>query len=385
MPTATIVHNQWMKRPPDERFTSLTALGAMTSYRYKKAKEAVLPNRHITVLPSATDRNSIIAQYKGKTGEYPAALTHWSFGQLSTLAGAPAAYLRSGLPGALVADNLNWGLHHARQVEQVGILLRRPESEVTLAAATGPKYGRVWDAEVADELINEFGDGVTGAWRVPGEFGKQVPITPENTTLYGSDRDIWIFLANETNRVNVPNRRDGKPGSWSRGFYATNSEVGAGVLGFGVFMFDYLCCNRIIWGLQDKHEIRIRHTAGAPLRWDEEVRPVLRELARTDISAVPIEETIKAAQNKKLDTDIEEWLSSRFNNRTYAGPMIAVHLAEENRPIETLFDAVTAATAYARRIEHQDTRVAIERTAGSWLNPLVNPKNRQNTIQSIQL
>jgi len=40
------------------------------------------------------------------------------------------------------------------------------------------------------------------------------------------------------------------------------------------------------------------------------------------------------------------------------------HTAEENRPIETLWDVTTAATAYARGIGRTDDRVAIERIAG---------------------
>jgi hypothetical protein len=52
--------------------------------------------------------------------------THWSFGQLASLADVPAAYIRnSGMPGALAADNVNWGLHHSRTVEDVSVLIRK--------------------------------------------------------------------------------------------------------------------------------------------------------------------------------------------------------------------------------------------------------------------
>jgi hypothetical protein len=39
-------------------------------------------------------------------------------------------------------------------------------------------------------------------------------------------------------------------------------------------------------------------------------------------------------------------------------------MTEEERPIETLWDVTTAATAYARGIQYQDERVDIERAAG---------------------
>ena len=46
----------------------------------------------------------------------------------------------------------------------------------------------------------------------------------------------------------------------------------------------------------------------------------------------------------------------------------AAHEREEGRPIETLWDAVTGVTAYAKTIEHQDNRVGIERLGGKLLD-----------------
>src|SRR3546814_16426255 len=48
----------------------------------------------------------------------PIAPTNWSFGQLSSLVGAPASYLR-GLPAALAGINLQHGLlsHRGEQVK----------------------------------------------------------------------------------------------------------------------------------------------------------------------------------------------------------------------------------------------------------------------------
>lgn len=41
------------------------------------------------------------------------------------------------------------------------------------------------------------------------------------------------------------------------------------------------------------------------------------------------------------------------------------HEAEEQRPIETLWDVTVGATAYAKSIPYQDERVAVERKAGA--------------------
>jgi len=358
---------QWASRPADERFTSLPALAAFTRYERDHAARRTMPNRGLTVLPSATDPLDVAVA--GPNG-HPAQFTHWSFGQLCSLAGVPSSYIRdSRMPGALAADNINWGLHHSREVESVSVLLRRREDDTGaktthLAAVNGPDYGVVWNADIAETMVRQFGDGVSGDWRIPGEFGQHVEPTKANTTLYASDRDMWAFLADEDRRIEVPARRDGKSGSLARGFYISNSEVGASRLVLGMFLFDYVCCNRIIWGATEHTEIRIRHTSGAPHRWAEEVRPILEQYANA--SPVGVADTIAAARAAKIKGDVDTFLATRFG-KGIAGHIQAAHLVDEMRPVETIWDAITGATAFARTIEHVDRRVKVERAAGDLL------------------
>src|SRR3546814_7356230 len=79
----------------------------------------------------------------------PIAPTNWSFGQLSSLVGAPASYLR-GLPAALAGINLQHGLlsHRGEQVK----LLKTNEGRSELRAVTGPDYGRIRSEEHTSEL-----------------------------------------------------------------------------------------------------------------------------------------------------------------------------------------------------------------------------------------
>jgi hypothetical protein len=72
-----------------------------------------------------------------------------------------------------------------------------------LSAVNGPNYGHVWDADIIDLLVDRFGDGINGQWRVPGEFGQRVTVTKDNTTLFASDRDMFVFLADEENRIGI--------------------------------------------------------------------------------------------------------------------------------------------------------------------------------------
>ena len=362
MTTLMQASNQWASRPDDQRFTSLSALTEHCAAQRQRSRATVVANRRVEIRPAPTDAIRGL-EMVGPHG-HSANMTHWSFGQVASLAGAPAGYLRK-LPAPIAADALNYGLKFGRPVEETGVLLTRQDAGVELRAATGPNYGRIWNADIAGMLLKRFGDG-DGHWRVPGEFGKRVEVTKANTTLYASDRDMFVFLADEENRIEVPARRNGQAGSLARGFFVWNSEVGAATLGVGFFLFDYVCCNRIVWGAEQYTEKRLRHTAGAPDRWLEQVAPVLEDYSRA--SAAPVTAALTAARTDRLgDADaVNEFLAKRFSAKVAQAVSLA-HLADEGRPIETRWDAITGITAYARSLQHQDSRVELEREAGKLL------------------
>lgn len=371
MTTLMQASHQWASRPADQRFLDLNELRARTLAGKNNSTGKVVATKALQFEPMDDHKG---LQIKGQNG-VAADITHWSFGQLAGLAKAPAGYLRE-LPSELVADNLNYGLKFRREIDEVGVLLTReqtdsldgfaPATRVEMRAATGPNYGRIWNADIADSLVNRFGDGRTGDFRVPGEFGKQVEITRNNTTIYGSDRDMFVFLADEEHRIDMQGRRNGEPGSLARGFFIWNSEVGSTSFGVAMFLFDYVCMNRIVWGVKQFSEIRLRHTVSAPEKWLDNVEPLLMEYANS--SAAPVEETIRNAQAKKLDSDLDDFLKSRKFNKSQISAIKATHEAEEGRPIETIWDATVGVTAYAKTIQYQDDRVAVERAGGKILD-----------------
>jgi hypothetical protein len=413
MTTIMTANAEWSKRPADERFTSLTALQDRVDHMRATSRAAVVSNRGFDVVPGMWRRNEpaapVVAPAQTGGDDLAAILrqplarqpanagdgvtfttdetgtglalvskaghayrpSHHAFGQLATLAGAPAGYLRS-LPSAMAADCLNYGLHHARDVEEIGLLLQK-NGDATLRAATGPNYGRIWDAEIVRTLTDMYGDGLTGRFRVPGEFGHRVEVTKENTTLYAGDRDMFVFLTDEENRIDVPNRRDGKAGALARGFMVYNSEVGSRSFGIETFLFDYVCANRIVWGATGHQSFRMRHTSGAPDRWLEQLKPALRAYA--DASTEGVTDLIAAAQAKRIakteagDSNAEavnNFLLKRFT-KAQANGISAAHMLEEGRPIESLWDASVGATAYAKGIEWQNERVEVERKGGELL------------------
>lgn len=358
MTVLTQASRQWASRPDDERFTSLDALVAHTTHQREISRGMALPSRALSAAPVEGDdmRKSLVIV--GPDGA-PTTPTHWAFGQLAQRVGAPAGYLRE-LPADIAADALNYGIFK-RPVEDMGVLLRK-NGGVELAAVTGPNYGRIWNADIANALRARFGDGLTGDFTVPGEFGKAVEVNKRNTTIYASDRDMFVFLADEKHRIEVPGRRPGLTGSLARGFFVWNSEVGSKTLGIGTFLFDYACSNRMVWGAEGYEEIKIMHSVGAPTRWIEEVAPAIEAYANK--STETITTAIGAARAARIDPDkVDEFLRKRFT-RGQAVAIKAVHLAEEDRPIETLWDIAVGASAYAKGIKHQDDRVLIEREAG---------------------
>lgn len=354
--------HQWATRPADERFASLIDLQKHTGNIRENSIGGAVSTKRIDFMPKEGDEmKGLQVVVKDNLLD----LNNWSFGQAAALAKCPAGFLRS-MPAPIAADCLNYGMKFLRDTEDVGTLRYEPGIiDPVLTAATGPNYGRVWNSEIVDALVKRFGDGVTGQWKVPGEWKKQVEITKENTTLFASDRDMFVFLCDEEHRIDMDNRRDGQPGSLARGFFLWNSEVGDGSLGAAFFLFDEVCQNRIVWGAREYKEIRIRHTSGAPDRWLGEITPVLSEYANS--AAKGVQETIKAAQDKKLGDELDKFMSSRFTARL--GTMAkAAHEREEGRPIETVWDVVTGLTAHAKTIANNDDRVKVEREAGKLLD-----------------
>lgn len=357
------LHHQWATRPADERYTNIPDMVRLFEGMDKVTVARVSNTREIEVRPIDGDSKGLVLV--GKAG-VPAAPTHWAFGQLAQRAGAPASYMRD-LPSPIAADCLNWGLR-SRNVEEVGLLLRQVDGGLTLDAATSASYGRVTNSAVTRAILNVYGDGVTGRFRVPGIRGKKLEgVTKENTTLFASAQDMFLMLCDEENRIEIKDRRDGQPGSLARGFIVWNSEVGAQTLGIQTFYFDFVCANRIIWGAEGVQTVRVRHTSGAPMRWIEEVSPAIAKYA--DGSAKDVVAAINEVRKARLgdEAQVQEFLLKRFT-KAQARAISETHMLEEHRPIETLWDAAVGVTAYAKTIQWQDERVAVERKAGDILS-----------------
>ena len=219
----------------------------------------------------------------------------------------------------------------------------------------GPAYGRIFDHEVV-AAVREMNDD--GRWHIPAA-SYQATDPLRATTLYASDRDVFIFLVDEENPVTVD--VGGSTRHLFRGFMLWNSEVGSKRLGLLTFLYDFVCDNRMVHGAREVKEFSIRHSKGAPARFAAEVRPLLRSYANS--SAGGAEAELRRAVEKAVgrsDEEVAAWLLAREFSKPEAGQIIDLAKREEG-DARTIWQVVNGGTALARSISHADGRVAFER------------------------
>jgi len=365
------VSSEWFSRPEDERYLSLTALHDAVRSRADRATARTVETRALRVEASRDNAERLALIMPDRDG--PVAPTHWSFGQMCGLVGAPAAYLRQ-LPAPLAGINLQHGLlsHRGELVKT----LEADDGRVELRAVTGPDYGRIWDHELVAAVMRIAGDGVGDTrWKVPGVLDWSTmthnpfeAVTKDTTTLYASDRDVFLFLVDDAHPIEAGRLANGDPDLFFRGFYCWNSEVGSKTLGMASFYLRAVCMNRNIWGAEGFEEIAIRHSKFAADRFAREATPALESFAHS--SATPFMAGIKAARERIVAREDDErmgFLRKRGFSKGETEKIIATVLDDEGRPPESVFDFVQGITALARTKPHQDARLELEGRAARLL------------------
>src|SRR3984885_14028157 len=366
------VSSEWFSRPADERYLSLSELHASVRNRTERSRTRTVESAAIRVEAHRDDGDRLTLMLPG--AETPIAPTHWSFGQLASLVGAPATYLRQ-LPAPLAGINLQYGLtsHRAEQVKTLEI----DDGRIELRAVTGPDYGRIFDHELVAAVQRIAGNGTGDTrWKVPGVldwstgvYNPRVDITQDTTTLYASDRDVFLFLVDDLNPIEAGRLPDGSPDLYFRGFYCWNSEVGAKTLGMASFYLRAVCQNRNLWGVEDFEEITIRHSKYAASRFAHEASPALTRFANS--SPMPFVNGIKTARERivaRTDDERTEFLRKRGFGKSETAKIIETVLVEEGRKPESVFDFVQGITAVARGKLHQDARLDLEARAKKLLD-----------------
>lgn len=359
---------QWANRPADQRFESLDSLAASVNARRMRSRSVdVIPS--LTRITANADSRLVI---NGTIS--PCEPTHWAFGQLCQNAAidgeSGSGYLRK-LDPALTAQCLNYGLEKSsRDAVKFMTIADEDGGDVnTLQAVTSATYGRIWDADVvsATQRVVERSGGrfynpkayVNNGQGFKGITGQVAP-----SGLYASDRDVFMFLIDGGSLLDA-----GPRAQLNRGFFVSNSEVGARTFTLTTFLFNVCCGNHIVWNASDIHTLKIKHSSGAPARFDSEATPALLDYANA--SAKPLEDAVNKAQQFILGSTPDEvttWLNAHGKfSRSEIKSAIDFAKAEEG-DARTLWHLVQGFTAYARGFDFVDARIDLETRAGKLLN-----------------
>jgi hypothetical protein len=369
----TSVSAQWWRRPDDQRFTSLDELHDQVKRWFRESREETITPDQLRIEANG-NRLDVHA------GDYLLEPTSYAFEQLCGLAGASQRFIGNRLTPEVAALALEDALQ-ARDRSMVGYIHEPAGKRPSLRALTSESYARIPDHRVVQQLQEMAGNGLGETrWKVPGvmdwstmTYNPHVPVTKETTTLFASDRDVFVFLCDDLHPIEVGRTKDGEPDLMFRGFYAQNSEVGAYALKIGTMYLRGVCQNRCLWGVEGLSEVYIRHVGQAEERFIDTALPLLQQYA--DASDQPVIQGVKAAQAKDLGLDDDEerveFMRRLGFGKRDAEKLLSISLEEEDRPIDTVWDAAQAITAFARDVPHQDERIAVERRAKALLDSAV--------------
>lgn len=362
-------HNQWAKRPPDERIPDLKTLFDRTEAQYKASKEAEYP---FGELRAEASKNDLFITRVG--GKLPAKLTNWAFGQIAARVGAPASYLAT-LPATLAAQNLNHGIFKRAQDKTVSaiakMLLQRGNENPLLRAVTTDKYERIWNYEVSQRLLDLEAQGWEPA--MP-DFNSSGP--DDFPALYMGDRDIFAFIRLK----NVYFEQPIKTSSYVsqnyppiyKGVIYENSEVGSKKIRVTKFFYNSMCGNHIIWGASDVLEFEARHVGNVR----DKVKVFAARVAEYGKEGMDEDvAVIKRATHKIIASTKEELLDELFDKRWLGvsrkdleAGYDAVKPEQDGKP-ESVWGMVQGLTRHSQTKPYADERTELDRAAGKVAGP----------------
>ena len=128
-----------------------------------------------------------------------------------------------------------------------------------------------------------------------------------------------------------------------RGFYCWNSEVGSQTFGLATFLYRFVCDNRLIWGAQDIRQLKIRHTRGAPERFEAEGMRYLEQYAQAStqetVAAIGRAKDFELDRAENQDGGWMPWLQSRGFSRAQASEAVKTAEAEQGEA-RSLWDII---------------------------------------------
>lgn len=337
---------EYASRPADERFKDWQSFSQFLATRKTESR----------VYTGAVNRLSVgevgdgLQLNIGDKAHMP--MTHFAFGQVSSLAGAPAEYLRK-LPANLAMRNLNHGLAHGPDKFDGGDA-KLMATTGKLRAITSTGYGRIWDTEV-DRGMQVLNDRLRGIL-------KPAPTWDGNVSLFAGDRDAFWCLVDGGSVIEEPGGFGHRPSALHRGVMVRNSETGHAALEFLLFWFRVICGNLIIHDGSIFASVRIIHRrlAAEALAQADTAGMVANYLNSNTSRDLAI---IEKAQQFLLPEPKEEqvtWLRERKFTASESANVIEMARSEEGDS-RTLWQVVQGGTALARSMPYAEDGADLSR------------------------
>lgn len=390
--SAMMASNQWANRPDDERFESTEALKS-----YLTAEAAITRDVKVDLGKLRFNLNgsgSPLLSSKGDEGG--ANLSNWAFQQFCSMAQMPTEYLRSlndsngpSNRHQLLIDNLNFGLVRASTAKDASNekrFLARVADTAVIKAINGPNFGRIFDLDLVDRILDMEARG----WRIPparpvrdGQPGTRVAtemdvlrgrgfalsinigdsIAPAGT--YYGDRSSFYIRVNEERTIEVNGQL------LFEMVIIQNSEVGNGYWEIFKAYIVGICGNHILHGVQDLKSLRIRHIGQAKQKAEIAFTPDLVE--EGEDTRKEAEQTFYRATQKVLGPGKVEVVDELFGKRIAPRKTLeAAWLAAEKHESwygapNTAWGMASGLTEVSQESRWQDKRQEIDEAAAKVL------------------
>ena len=293
-------------------------------------------------------------------GEVNGHLNDWSFGSLCNIAGAPKGYI-NGLPTELACRNLNNGI---RTRFQSGNGTVAPITGGQIRAFYSDKYERLPDLEVAERIADTAKRlGYEPAGKFAGVRVGMPPVRPEASGLYASDRDMFLFVANEERGFEF------EGDTYYHCAIAWNSEVTFKKHGWLMCLYRGICGNHLIWDAEEVLQSESIHRGNSVHETLESFDVMMEQYdARREqvqdiaIARLTASRVLEFAETRELVAErLAEYMLKKQVEA--ALPFLDDERAYPKDP-HSVFGVTQALTLYSQTIAHSSTRDAIDRTAG---------------------
>jgi hypothetical protein len=301
-------------------------------------------------------------------------MSNWAFGQFCSRIKAPASYLRT-LPAPLAQACINNGIASLPD-EQAKVLV----NEGRIHGFTSERYVRIWNAEMSGWILDL--QERAPHWTFPEAFrtanGQKENAWGKHEVLpvaFLSDRDMFVFLCDYEHPVTIP----GVETPLLRGFWVENSETGAGAVRITLFLFDFVCCNVLVWGARNVIEVKVNHTGRARERvlFDdgEAVKAISAYANRA--TAGDVSRIVSARKALVADTraDVVTTLYGQRLPGLSKGVIDAAYTVAERTPRygdpRSVWAMINGLTEVSQNEAYADARIEIDRSAGRLLDAYV--------------